>query len=259
MTRNNPNFTQKILTIVLISIVMITAACSKTIVRENILSSIETGIGLSLSENKQTQMYELKAGYFRSQFYSIPTGKVVEVASPATFITMSACRKIANTLPYNQAQAFLTMSSCRKIVTSMRTEELSNAANVTPEVVSGIRSKSGIQDILLGMEISESFAVGKEAVNSPAAVAMYIAMADDAKKSEAAANAVNAMTYDSNDSSVQCIDAWLNKDKNNIKILNDWWKQNSFCGIGALAVKAKDNSAARAKFLEKHPEIKCEQ
>lgn len=52
--------------------------CSSTVVRENIISDINTGIGASITENQKTQLYELKLGFIRTQFYSIPTGKKVE-------------------------------------------------------------------------------------------------------------------------------------------------------------------------------------
>lgn len=204
------------------------SACNKTVVRENIVSAIDSGIGLTLAENRQTQMYELKAGYIRSQFYSVPTGKVVEVQD-----------------------GFQNRS------TAGRATQLNNAANITPEIVSGIRSNSGIQDLLLGMNVSESFAVGKDAVKSNAAVAMYIAMAKDPENAKAAAAAVTSLTYDT-DPAVKCLNIWL-KDKKNVKILNDWWKSHYPNGpIGVMAIKSKENKEGRDEFLEDHPESKCE-
>ncbi len=58
-------------------VLLFATGCS-TVVRENIVSDINTGIGASLTENAKTQMYELKLGFIRTQFYSIPTGKKVE-------------------------------------------------------------------------------------------------------------------------------------------------------------------------------------
>lgn len=54
---------------VLMSAAIALATGCKTIVRENIITSIDTGVGASLAENKQTQSYEFKVGYIRSQFY----------------------------------------------------------------------------------------------------------------------------------------------------------------------------------------------
>ena len=132
------------------------AGCS-TVVRENIVTSIDTGIGASIAENKQTQMYELKAGYIHSQFYSIPTGKIVSNEKGAT------------------------------------NDIRSNNANITPQVVSGIHAKTSLADILLGMEVSENFAVGSIAVMSPAASAMYVADAKTPTNAVSAAAAVQSV------------------------------------------------------------------
>jgi hypothetical protein len=137
----------------------------KTIVRENIISAIDTGVGATIAENKQTQLYELKAGYIRSQFYSIPTGKIVENSS-----TNNAMISGTNGTPVNA--------------------QISNAANVTPQLVAGIKSHTGLGDILLGMDVSENFAVGDIAVMSPAATAMYIANAENSASAKAASEAV---------------------------------------------------------------------
>lgn len=121
-----------------------------TVVRENILSSINTGIGVTVAENPQTQLYELKAGFIRTQFYSVPTGKKV------------------------------------KRCEGCDTAEGSPAE--TPTVLSGIRAKSSAKDLFLGMDIAESFAVGVDAAKSDAAVAMYIAMADSNEKASSASS-----------------------------------------------------------------------
>ena len=145
----------------------LTTGC-KTIVRENIISAIDTGVGATIAENKQTQLYELKAGYIRSQFYSIPTGKIVENSSTNNAMVTSTNGTTTNA-------------------------QISNAANVTPQLVAGIRSKTSLGDILLGMEISESFAVGDIAVKSAAATAMYIANAKDPATAQAASDAVQGV------------------------------------------------------------------
>jgi len=130
---------------------MVFLAGCKTVGRENIISTINTGIGATLTENPQTQLYEVKLGFIRTQFYSVPTGKNVEGT--------------------NQ----------------------SNNASLTPEVVSGIRAHSGAEHLFLGMDVSESFAVGKIAVMSPAAVAMYVAQAETATAANAASQAAQAV------------------------------------------------------------------
>lgn len=131
------------------------AGCT-TVVRENIISSINTGVGVSIAENPQTQLYEIKAGYIRSQFYSIPTGKKVEDGKG-------------------------------------QGASITNAANVTPEVVAGIRMKSDARHLFLGMDIAENFAVGEVGVMSPAAVAMYVSQAATATSANAASLAAESV------------------------------------------------------------------
>jgi hypothetical protein len=131
-----------------------------TVVRENIISSVETGIGATIAENPKTELYEAKVGYIRSQFYSIPTGKMLVKG-----------RKKGDT--NEDSYLFYT-----------------NSADITPEVVSGIKMNSDARHLFLGMSVSENFAVGKTAVNSRAAVAMYLA---DAAGTNAAASASQAV------------------------------------------------------------------
>lgn len=137
------------------AILLLGATGCKTIVRENVISTIDTGIGVTLAENPKTELYEAKIGYIRSQFYSVPTGKNVETTGDQT--------------------------------------HLSNTADMTPEIVSGIRMESDARHLLLGVSISESFAVGKVAVMSPAAVAMYVSDAKSASTATAAATATAAV------------------------------------------------------------------
>ncbi|MBI5386182.1 MAG: hypothetical protein HZA90_16040 [Verrucomicrobia bacterium] len=129
---------------------VLTQTGCKTVARENIISTINTGIGITLSENPRTELYEVKAGFIRDQFYSVPTGKKVEGTGQ------------------------------------------SNAANWTPEVVSGIRAHSGAEHLFIGMDVAENFAVGAVAVQSEAATAMYIANAKNSESAKAAAGAVDA-------------------------------------------------------------------
>ena len=152
---------QTVLNITLAIPVLLIAGC-KTVVRENIISTINTGFGVTVAENPETQLYEIKVGYIRSQFYSIPTGKVVENEDEDE----SEC--------------------CGGDVKDKR----SNRADITPEVVSGIRVNGKSGNKLFGGAISENFAVGKEAVNSPAAVAMYVSSAENPVAAQAASEAV---------------------------------------------------------------------
>lgn len=140
---------------VAMSLVLGTAGCG-TIARENVLSHINTGFGATLTENPQTQLYEVKLGFIRTQSYSVPTGKtIVKEKGPD-----GETAKVAEGSPAD-----------------------------VPELVSGIRVESGIKHLFLGANITESFALGSTAVNSPAAVAMYVATA---RNDAAATNAANA-------------------------------------------------------------------
>ncbi len=153
----------------------------KSVVRENILSSVNTGIGVTLAENPQTQLYEVKVGYIRSQFYSIPTSKTIlkEDSAQDVKIEEKSGRAITGKSQYSP----LTQVGADK----------------TPELVSGVHVNSSAQHLLLGVDISESFAVGPLAVMSPAAVAMYVAAA----KSPAAANAASEASKSVGASSAQ--------------------------------------------------------
>jgi hypothetical protein len=94
---------------------IVLATGCKTVVRENIISSVNTGLGVTFAENPKTELYEVKVGYIRSQFYSVPTGKNVQDESTDK-------------------------------------SNLSNAADVTPEIVSGIRIVSDARHLFFGRE-----------------------------------------------------------------------------------------------------------
>ncbi len=153
----------------LLPVLLLGIGC-KTVVRENIISSIETGLGVTVAENPKTESYEAKVGFIRSQFYSVPTGKVVEQSGETTVKSDGKSKSKEE---------------------KKGTDKLSNRANVTPELVSGIRVHSGAEHLFIGADISESFAVGKIAVTSGAATAMYIANAKNDRTARAAAKAVD--------------------------------------------------------------------
>ncbi len=142
---------------IIVSLIFLFFGGCTSVVKQNIISSINTGIGATLTENPQTQLYEVKIGYIRSQFYSVPTGKTIKED----------------------------------------TNQPSNAANITADLVSGIRMESGIQHLFLGVDVSENFAVGKVAVMSPAAVAMYISQAESPAAAQAASAAIQALPLSS--------------------------------------------------------------
>jgi len=93
-----------------------------------ITASVQSVIGLDVSENPQTQVPHVRFGFIRNQLYYVPTGKVVVGGGP------------------------------------------SGSASDTPRLVSDIDVE--IQ-FLSSTKIREKFAVGYEAVQSPAAKAMF--------------------------------------------------------------------------------------
>ena len=132
-----------------------------TVVRENIISSVNTGLGFSLAENPKTELYEVKLGFIRSQFYSVPTGKTVKRDKNA----------------------------------SGGEHQLSNEAGNTPEMVSGIKMNSDFRHLFVGASVAENFAVGKIAVMSPAATAMYVGDAKNPEAAKLAAEASSNLSY----------------------------------------------------------------
>lgn len=51
--------------------------CSTRLSRENILANTETAYGLSVSQNTKTQAPEVKLGYFRHEFFYVPSSKTI--------------------------------------------------------------------------------------------------------------------------------------------------------------------------------------
>ncbi len=133
---------------------LLASGCSSTVVRENIISAVNTGVGLQIAENPNTQLYEVKLGWVRNQFYSIPTSKVVRKGGSVA----SATNHIG-----------------------------------TPQVVSGFGGSANINGKSLGGGIAESFAVGDTAVNSMAAMMMYMATARTPEDAKAMSEAIRAM------------------------------------------------------------------
>ena len=137
--------------LVLTSTILLATGC--TAVNENVISTVNTGFGLQVAENPQSQLYEIKFGYMRNQFYSIPTSKRVTGNNDAS---------ITNQIG-------------------------------TPQVVSGIGGSADINGRSLGGGIAENFAVGETAVASPAAVMMYMATARTTNAAIAMSEAIKAI------------------------------------------------------------------
>ena len=147
------------------------AGCSTP--RENILAGINQVIGLSLAQNQQSLSYEGKIGFTRSQAYSIPTGKTILESSE----TSGLYRK--------DDKADL-------IVEKGRYDPLTSTnPSITPELLSMVRVDAGVEEFLLGLHVSELFAVGKAAVQSPAAAALFVSQSKDKDVATEAAKAVS--------------------------------------------------------------------
>lgn len=217
---------QKLLLLTVLLPVLAVTGCT-SVVKQNVISSINTGIGISLTENPQTQLYEAKLGYIRSQFYSVPTGKTL----------CGDCSKHsgANCPAKNDADKAVTM-------------------------VAGIRVNSGIEHLFLGADIAESFAIGTAAVNSPAAVAMYVAQAKNEKLAKEAANAVTRTATFGPGKSGECLEEfWMpggNINATNQAAIEKWIEKNQPGLAVALLVWGKEYAAAREQAVKDIP-VNC--
>ncbi len=156
-----PRFIPAALLVALIHALL--AGCSDRLLRESVLASTQSTIGLSIGQNPHTQLYEGKVGYARSELFLVPTGK-----------------RVVNTrgeqAPHSD-QALQHLST--------------NNADVTPEVLGEILADGVLtaapvagaaQPARVG--VYQRLAVGKLAVTAPAAVVL---MARDPHALDAAA------------------------------------------------------------------------
>ncbi|HVZ93078.1 MAG TPA: hypothetical protein VG797_01065 [Phycisphaerales bacterium] len=119
--------------------------CAERVLRENVLASTQSTVGLSLAQNPASQLYELKAGYARSEFFLVPTGKLVGYdAEGAEKDIAGACHDPTPT------------------------------PDVIAEIQVGGRGKQTLATGEQGAEIQmyQRLAVGTNAVRAPAAVAL---------------------------------------------------------------------------------------
>ncbi|MEM1353911.1 MAG: hypothetical protein AAGH88_03405 [Planctomycetota bacterium] len=117
--------------------------CSERLLRENVFANTETGIGIFVAQNRQTQMYEGKLGYFRHELFLVPTN---------TSVNGDKNGPVSVSGPMDQ----------------------------TPEVLADIAGSAGI---LTGdrATIRQRLAVGQRAVNAPAAIALMADDAEEAR------------------------------------------------------------------------------
>lgn len=64
-------------TLGLVLLILPLASCSDRLLRENVLASTQTVVGLQLAQNPQTQGYEARAGFSRQELFIVPTSKRV--------------------------------------------------------------------------------------------------------------------------------------------------------------------------------------
>ena len=148
------------------------SGCTSTVVRENVLASVNTTVGATVMENDQTQLYEARLGFIRHQFYSVPTGKMTDTNVVGTNVVVRP--------------------------------------RAVPQVVSGIRSESGLRQLFLGSDVSENFATGYLGVRSPAAVAMYVSEAENKEMAAQAAQGVRMATGRfAHDPASDCLERYL--------------------------------------------------
>lgn len=130
------------------------AACSDRLLRESVLASTQSTIGLSLGQNPRTGLYEGTLGYARGELFLVPTGKRV----------VNASGEAGNSDP--AAAAAMT----------------SDHADTTPEVLGEIMADGafpldagrpgGAAGPPVRVGVYQRLAVGRLAVSTPAAIAL---------------------------------------------------------------------------------------
>lgn len=164
-----------------LSLITLTGCNGGKVLRENVLATTQSTIGISLAQNPQTQVHELKAGFVRNEFFLVPTSKRVvynennkDAAGTGTVTeeTDAAGNKIRRGSNYSS---------------SIEENDPSSTPEVLAEIQVGGKGKQAIgtsPEQGANVEIYQRLAVGKIAVQSSAAVAL---MSQDAKTAEAVA------------------------------------------------------------------------
>lgn len=124
---------------------IIGAGCSSRLARENVFANTESAFGLTIAENPQTQMYEMKLGYSRHELFYVPSSK------------MAFYDKGCNGLEGEKAPCKLSNY---------------NDPSKTPEVLAEIQIGSKAQGKDSGFTLRQRLAIGPKAVESDAAKAL---------------------------------------------------------------------------------------
>lgn len=136
------------------------AGCGGKILRENVLATTQSTIGVSLAQNAQTQMYELKAGFFRNEFFLVPTSK-----------------RVVNNADNKDAAGTTDNHSVVQQLAAIEENDPSSTPEVLAEIQVGGSGKQSFKEQSSNVQVYQRLAVGKVAVQSKAAVAL---MANDA-------------------------------------------------------------------------------
>jgi hypothetical protein len=130
---------------------LLLTGCSARLARENVFANTESAFGLTLAENPQTQIYELKLGYARHELFYVPTSKMIF---------------------YNGGGSGLGNEVAPPGMTDYN--DPSKVPDVVAEIqVGGNGSSNGTNSPGGSFNIRQRLAVGSVAVKSPSASALF--------------------------------------------------------------------------------------
>jgi hypothetical protein len=134
------------------------AGCSERLSRENVFADTATGLGLFITENPKTQLYEGKLGYFRHEVFFVPTNK---------------------TITYEQKDSKSLLGLI--FGTFLEKEPASTDPSKTPQVLAELAAGGEVSQKTGGFQVRQRLAVGRAAVTAPSAIALMADDANDAK------------------------------------------------------------------------------
>lgn len=151
--------------VVLIAVALAACAgCTTKLLRENVLATTQSAIGLSVAQNAQTQMYELKAGFFRNEFFLVPTSK-----------------RVVNDADNRDAAGTASRACHISSLKGIEHYDPSSTPEVLAEIQVGGYGKQSLKEQGGRVEVYQRLAVGKHAVQSRAAVALMASDTETAK------------------------------------------------------------------------------
>lgn len=132
-------------------LVVLATGCTSRLARENILANTETAYGLTVAQNAQTQVPELKLGYARHELFYVPSSK--------TLAYTNAGKSIGGEVP----------------TATVNSNDPSKTPEVVAEIVIGSGAKANATESSANFRVRQRLAVGKIAVVSPGAEALFVA------------------------------------------------------------------------------------